>query len=616
MKLVVLPFNATEGTQPALARQLSNFTSDAVRSGGGVEVNTISLLTQVEQDGVQRVAMVNISETLLEAQWIADLFRQTQADLSMDGLLHKKGDEAYDVTLRFHKPDNEEPVFSETYSFTPDNLFDVLRKMIVEIARLSEAEPRPDVDFAKMDFGTDDPRVFLRFLEAYDALMYLQQANGPVVKEFSAVPAMDQLLEASQADPDFDGPYQALIGLCRACIARRLGRFEDIEAHLIKLTELHPDDFTAYFALGEAYQAINQPGRAAEQYEKAVAKRPEDPALYVRLGIAQLASGMPVNAERNFRRAIDLEDDDKPSMDYLANVLAQTNREHEVPNLWKGLVDKNPQNAQAHAKYAVSLMQAGREADAEKAFEDALATLEDKTFVKRFYAPLLVQKGELDRAMDFYEDCLDVAPNDIPVLLEYANTLRQADREFEIPQVLKSILASNPDPNTRAQTLAWQIELEQPKRVENVKNAEAKMESGDFAAAVRELKPLRNWLADYWKLWALLSAAHNRLGESADAEAAARRLLELFPGCEPGYGELVTALTALGRHDEAYDLMRYAAQNMPPSLPIHVNLALAAKRAGHTDEARAMAKQLREAVGGNPEILNELGPVFQEIEEQ
>ena len=614
MKLVVLPFNATEGTQPALARQLSNFASDAVRAAGSVEVNTISLLTQVEQEGVQRVAMVNISEGLLESQWIADLFKQTGCDLAMDGLLNKTGEEAYDVTLRFHEPENLEPRFDKTYSFTLANFFEILRAIIVEIASQTGAVPPPEVNFATMDFGTDDPKVFLKFLEAYDALMYLQQANGPVVQEFSAEPAMDLLLEAAEEDPEFDGPYQALIGLCRAAIARRLGSFEAIESHLVRLTEIHPDDFTAFFALGEAYQAINEPGRAAEQYEKAVAKRPDDPALYVRLGLAQMASGMPVNAERNFRRALDLEDDSKPSTDYLANVLAQTNREHEVPGLWKALIDANVQNAQAHAKYALALAQAGREADAEKAFEEALDVLEDKAFVKRFYAPTLVQKGELDRAMDFYEDCLDVAPNDIQVLLEYAQTLRQADREFEIPQVLKNVLASNPDPNTRAQTLAWQIELEQPKRVENVKNAEAKMESGDFAGAIRDLKPLRNWLADYWKLWALLSAAHNRLGESADAEAAARRLLELFPGCEPAYGELVSALHGQSRNDEAYDLMRYAAQNIPGSLPIHINLALAASRAGHSDEARAMAKQLREAVGGNPELSKELETVFAEIE--
>ena len=146
----------------------------------------------------------------------------------------------------------------------------------------------------------------------------------------------------------------------------------------------------------------------------------------------------------------------------------------------------------------MSLLQAGRESDAEKAFEDALEVLEDKALCQAILRPMLVQRGELDRAMDLYEDVLDVSPNEIQVLLEYAQTLLQAGREFAIPQVLKNVLASNPDPNTRATTLAWQIELEQPKRVENVQNAEAKMQSGDYEGAIRELKPLRNWLADYW----------------------------------------------------------------------------------------------------------------------
>ena len=128
------------------------------------------------------------------------------------------------------------------------------------------------------------------------------------------------------------------------------------------------------------------------------------------------------------------------------------------------------------------------------------------------------------------------------------------------------------------------------------------MEAEDFEGAVRDLKPLRNWLADYWKLWALLSSAYNRLGDPQEAEDAARRLIDLFPGCEPAYGELISALGSQGRHDEAYSIMRMGAASMPGSLPMHLNLALAAKRAGKVDEARALAKQIREAVGTNEEI--------------
>ncbi|MFQ3678113.1 MAG: tetratricopeptide repeat protein, partial [Fimbriimonadaceae bacterium] len=311
---------------------------------------------------------------------------------------------------------------------------------------------------------------------------------------------------------------------------------------------------------------------------------------------------MPVNAERNFRRALELEGPDKPSLDWLAMVLANTGRAHEVPSLWEEQVRRNPENPHIRAKYAISLVQAGREEDGVKAFEDGIAAIADNIVLKRYFAPILAQRGDHDRAMDFYEDALDVAPTDVPVLLEYSQVLEKAGREFEVPKVLRDVLAANPDPNTRAMALAKLIELEQPKRAAMVEAAREKMEAGDYEGALRDLKPLRNWLADYWKMWALLSSAHNHLMQPTEAEEAARNLIDLFPACEPAYGELATALFNQNRAEEAYHLLRIAAANMPQSLPVHVNLALAARRAGHVDEARALARQIRELVGPNPEL--------------
>jgi tetratricopeptide (TPR) repeat protein len=323
---------------------------------------------------------------------------------------------------------------------------------------------------------------------------------------------------------------------------------------------------------------------------------------------------MPVNAERNFRRALELEDESKPSADYLAAVLQQTGRDHEVPGIWKAIVAKYPESAQAHVKYAMSLIQTGKAAEGEKVFESALETIEDNAIIKRYYAPYLAQaKQDFDRAMDFYEDALDTAPNDVPTLMEYAQTLEAAGREHEVPQVLKNILASEPEQDIRATTLARLIELEQPKRVESVENASAKMESGDFQGALRDLKPLRNWLADYWKLWALLASAYNRTEQYVDAEEASMRLLQLYPGCEPGYGEAVQALGGQGKHQEAYFLMRQAAGQLPQSLPVFLNLGLAAKRVGNTDEARALAKQIREALAQDPN-RDQVEPILVEME--
>lgn len=610
MKVAALPFNSTQEASAPLGRQLSLFVSETVRTSTNADINPVSYIAQVESDSGPRGALVNITNTLADPEWIKQMFNESEIELVTDGLLDKGENGGYKLEMRYtlkEDPSNAELV---TYNLDEANLFATLHQMVKDYAAKIGAELPEELKGDSMEFGTDKPGTFIKFLTGYDAVHYINQVQGRVAEEFSPEPALNILVEALREDPDFVGPYEMAVQLCRMCINARIGTFEMVEKVLKAVTEIVPDDHRAWFVLGEGYQAIGDLNRAADHFEKAALLEPNDPGMWARLGYVQMMLGMPTNAERNIRKAIELEGDDKPSMDLLANVLMQGGRAHEIPALWKDLIEKNPQNAQAHAKYGISLVQNGQKEEAIKAFEHALEILENKTFVKRFYAPLLVEEGELDRAMDFYEDCLDETPTEIPVLIEYAQTLQKADREFEVPEVLRTILSANPDPNTRAQTQAWLLEIEQKKRTDIVEQAREKMDNGDFEGAIRDLKPMRNWLADYWKLWALLAAAYNRINEPKEAEEAARRLLELFPACEPGYGELLAAFGAQGRHEEGYNMMRYAAQNMPNSLPIHLNLALAAKRCGREDEARHIAKQIREAIGPNPDIE----PVLQEIE--
>jgi len=617
----------TEGTPAYLGRQLSAFVSDQLRVATDAEVNSVTYLTQVQEEDGPRIGFINFTETLLGADQIKELFEQSGVDLLVDGTIGGP-DDGLDLLIRFHRNGEEQPKRTEEWKVARDEVFSLLLRTIQAVAEEAELTLPEEFQGDTLPSGTNNADAFLKFMEGYDAMSYIQQAQGRVVSAFSPEPAFDALLEAARIDPDFMGPYEVLCELARACTSFRIGTFEMVNNVLVQAEQLEPEEFRAFFAQGELFQSVNNFGQAADSYEKAIVARDRNhkvksddgevdenynvdmAALCVRLGLAQFQAGMPVNAERNFRRALELEGDDKQSTDYLSMVLQQTGREHEIPPLWKEIIDRNPQNGEAHVKYAVTLFHLGREEEGVKAFEHALETVEESAVVKRYYAPILAQRGELDRAMDFFEDALDVAPTDVELLLQYAQTLKMAERDFEIPKVLRDVLNCNPDPDTRANTLAWLIELEQPKRAESVENAQKRMESQDFEGAVRELRPLRNWLADYWKMWALLSAAHNKLNQPEEAEDAARRLLELFPGCEPAYGELNAALNAQGKTEEAYNIMRFAATNMPQSLGIHLNLALAAKRAGHEDEARAIARQIREAVGENGEIE----PVLVEIE--
>ena len=204
--------------------------------------------------------------------------------------------------------------------------------------------------------------------------------------------------------------------------------------------------------------------------------------------------------------------------------------------------------------------------------------------------------------MDYYEDVIEMAPGDVQLLIEYAQTLQAAGRTFEVPKVLRDVLGGNPDPNTRAQTLAWLVELEQPKRVESVAQAQEKMNAEDYEGAVKILRPMRSWLADYWKMWALYAAALNRSGDFREAEEASNRLIQLFPGNEIGFAELGNALGPQGKHEEQYNAMRYGLSVLPNSLPIVVNYGLAAKRLGKDDEAKQIAEALRPAAAENKDL--------------
>lgn len=608
MRIAVLPLNAGANADQRLARQLTNFAAEIANQCSEAEIGAANLMAQILENGTAKAVLINPSEDLNDAEFITQSLEQTQSELVLEGLLTQNDKGGGTATVRIWK-DASGPVAEESLDFLPNAMFGVVRSIIDMILSQAggtlPAELEEDVNL----FGTENPAAYMDFLRGYDDLQYLERSQGNVVGSYNPQEAIDNLTRAVEADKDWEAPFLVLVQYCRALTAFRVGNAEMIQGALQHLTTIHPEDANPHIALGELATVIGNAQAAAESFEIANRHSPDDPGILHRLAQAQLNQGMPVNAERNLRRAVELEDEDKPSLDLLSQVLAGTGRAHEVPELWNDVIREHPQNARARASHAMALLQADRKDDGLKAFENALEQLDDTLLVKRVYAPVLVGEQDYDRAMDFYEDYLEENPSDIAVNLEYARTLQQADREFEIPDVLKGVLSLNPDPNTRAQTMAWLIELEQPKRAEAVKDSGEKAEKGDFEGAIRDLKPLKTWLGDYWKMWMVLATAHNQTGEHAEAEEAARKVLEMFPACEPAYVELNNALGAQNKVEEAFNLMEIALGNMPNSLPIAVSYGLAAKRVGKDDVARSLAQQIREAVGeqeGLSEVLAEL----------
>lgn len=613
MSIAVLPFNAGPETRPTLARQFSNFAAEIVRGKTGAEVHSVNYLIRVDEQQPPRFANVNPAEVLNEPELIQQLFQQTDANLALDGLLVEK-DNNFELTIRLWEREGSEPVNQETFKFEEAGVFSAMRSVIQEIAARAEKILPADIDSDLELFGTANPHAFVKFMEGFDALQYVEKTNGQVVTEFLPEFAFNNLIESADADKDWEAPYGILLNLARACTNYRIGSAEQIENAVKKVIETAPEDARGYIVLAELYQAIGNFQEAKDHLEKAKAIDANEPAIYTRLGIAEASLGQAAEAEASFRKAIELEGPDKPTMGFLAQALQQTGRAAEVPALWRGVVDASPQNAHAWAQYGTAEMMAGNSAQALRVFDEGIEKIENEEaqlIVKRAYAPALTNVGEFDKAMDLYEDCLDYAPTDIQLMLEYADTLQKAGRTFEVPKVLRDVLGAQPDPNTRAQTLAWLVEIEQPKRVEAVQQAQEKMNAEDFQGAVKLLRPMRNWLADYWKMWALYASSLNRIDDHREAEDAATRLINLFPGNEIGFVELGNSLMSQEKYEEAYNAMRYGVSTVQGSLGIALQFGLAAKRFGRADEAKEMARQIRAGMGEN---INDILPAIEEME--
>lgn len=609
MSIAVLPFNAGPNTRPTLARQLAAYVAEIVRVKTGAEVNSVNYLVRLDESPNPRLANVNAAEVLNEYEMVSQLFEQTDVSGAVDGLLTEHSETDFDLTVRFFNKGEEEPTAVHELKITPFSVLSEVKKLIVALAEHAGQTLADEKD--EEFFGTENGAAFIKFLEGFDAPTYIDKTQGRVAEEFSPETAMQILLDAAELDKDWEAPIIALLQLCRMCTQGQIGNAEMIEKALNKAIEIYPTDERAYVVLAELQQAVGNFQGASDTLEKAIKVNDKEPALYTRLGISQASLGMPVNAERNFRKALEMEGDDKPSMDFLAQVLQQTGRAHEVPALYQSQVDANPQNGQAWVKLAQAQLGAEKVDEGLATFEKGIETVEENLIVKRFYAPILAQKQDFDRAMDFYEDVMDENPTDPQLNVEYAQTLMAAGRQFEVPKILRDTLNLQIDQNTRANLLAWLLELEQPKRVETVSNAQAKMEAEDFQGALRDLRPMKNWLADYWKMWALLAASLNRVGEFVEAEETAARLIDLFPGCEMAYTELATALGNQGKDEECYNAMRFGLTQVQGSIPIGINLGLAARRTGKNEEAIALAQSLREALQGQqPEIE----PILDEIE--
>jgi len=147
--------------------------------------------------------------------------------------------------------------------------------------------------------------------------------------------ALQKLAEARNADPANELQSSALNELAAACT--KIGRFTTAADFCRQVTELLPEDFSAWLALGTAYHRAEEFELAREAYCRATVLQPENTVTWHNLGLLASDEGKHEEARDYFQREVELD----------------------------------PENAKAWYDLGISLQTLGNENESTEAFEKA-----------------------------------------------------------------------------------------------------------------------------------------------------------------------------------------------------------------------------------------------------
>jgi tetratricopeptide (TPR) repeat protein len=395
----------------------------------------------------------------------------------------------------------------------------------------------------------------------------LAQSAGPARKHVPADPeaqALNRLLSDAQGAVDRQDYETAA---------------QNYQDYLAK----KPDDAEVHFNLGYVYTALQRPGDAKTEYEKAVALDPDDPKMapaYQNLGLTLLPKD-PAAAIDPLQHAATLMPQDARTKWLLGMALENSGKLAPAIEQYQAAENLNGKDFDTRLALGDALIAAGRPADAEPELREALALRPDGPDVARVHLELAQcliaqKKGEpaaaelaaylqsnpddsarrLDRAallvdLSKYDDALaelDRAAksspeslrafqlrsrifyeqkrwDDLIPVLQKAEAL--APKDASIPAQLGEVYLAKKDYPDAARTLIAAYNLE-PGTLDVLANlVTAEYQGGNYAGALQALDLLAKQKDLPATSWFIRASCYDKLGQPAQALDAYQRFLQL-----------------------------------------------------------------------------------------
>ena len=278
-------------------------------------------------------------------------------------------------------------------------------------------------------------------------------------------------------------------------------RFAEAAATLREILQVDPTNFLASHYLGEALFELSSPRQAIEAYQRAIEQGSETPYHRFRLGLLYEQLKDYPDAADQFGRSVDLDPEAarevlKRARDllqagevdgtlrYLGMLEERGSRGSSLALLHASAWESKGENLKALAAIDRGLetdasdptllatrgrllIELGRTEEAVAALEQASPELKDpteKAAVIKTLATLYGNKGELEKAIAYFEEAATLSPSDSEVMANLAVTLLRAGRTEEALEPLSRAIELRPEEvrllNLKAEILYREGKLE------------------------------------------------------------------------------------------------------------------------------------------------------------
>ena len=293
------------------------------------------------------------------------------------------------------------------------------------------------------------------------------------MKEKDFATAVTFLVQAYKKSPDNLGTLNAL-GTCNMV----LGNEDDAIGYYQKVIELYPQNPTAYFNLGSAYQIQQKHAEAIELFKKAVELDDEDESFINALAMSEVKIKDYKNALIHYRQ-LALLCPDKDNYKYnmatcyealgeiqtaihmlegivfvnpkytlpaqkLANLYLKTNQLAKAKDIYDKILLKNKVTADIMHQYAILSSSLCDTDTAEKMLKKALRMQPNLAKAHKDLGIIYLNKRLFDYAEEEFKTAIELAPDDFEILFEYGNFYYSLSKNNEAEKYYLKALEIDP----------------------------------------------------------------------------------------------------------------------------------------------------------------------------